>query len=1028
MVWEQLNPDKAHVAYAVVAVFSTVFSLCSLFVKEKLYLGEASAATIYGLIVGPHCLDWFNPISWGNYLYITLEISRVLLCIEIVAVAVELPKKYVWKHWFSLFLMLIPGMTAGWLIIGSFIYLVMPGLHFTGGLLISACITATDPVLAQPIVGKGNFAKRVPAHLRNLLSAESGCNDGVSVPFVYLSLNLIMHAGHPKEIAKDWICVTVLYECGIGLLFGSCIGYFGRVALKFAKRKKLVDYESSLAFYIMIALLCAGFGSILGMDDLLASFAAGTAFNWDGSSTEENEESPVSNVIDILLNMAYFVYLGAIIPWQDFNNAALGLNVWRLIILAIVVIFLRRIPAVLLMKFINPDIKDWKEALFVGHFGPIGVGAVFAAIIAIGDLEAWVLDIHDGPTNSYPLGTQHSTLIAVIWPVVCFLIVTSIIVHGSSVAVLTLGRHLQSMTFTYTYTVQKSGDDTGGRKWLNRLPRLERSGTSFSIKRVDTMATSNEEDYDELMGGDEKGQLNSRLNARIGMTENDDEDMIAQTTGIPVRPAGGAKRKKNRSKLKKLRGTKKETKVRERPALQTLDLKTMSRHNTEFSANMGNNSEDELPEPASPHLNRQQEVGGTETPSEEAKNDDNDHPLSLVPTNDGGSLMSETLDGEPQPQLPFIRADPKTLKDVSQNYDLKASDLEPRIDDDGLVRIPTRGYKYSNKLVIEDQLGEVLTTVSSNASSAASGRHRSTTMQSIASALSAVNPEAKSVVVVPNTQEVNDALADVSIEVPPKAVARPAASGSDVESLPTRNPTRASTVGSVKRILPKLKNIGNKLQPSDETIDRGLTGLVTGRKHGNTTSEGSDVKDVRRSRATSKLHGFKMGDQILLEDDSGEIVGRFKFNNHRLEQPSSPTASGILNFMRPRGTTVGAADLEKQHKEYHQTHGKEKMDDIVHAKRFEDKLKHFIQADKRNAIVTLPDRLSSQSLSEDESEMDEDDYEYDEEDDVDHEEREAPARRSPRTESKYERERRMAALHQSERFSDDEEEAPKSKY
>lgn len=1053
MVWSQLDPDKPHVAYAVVAVFSTVFSLCSLFVKEKLYLGEASAATIYGLIVGPHCLDWFNPISWGNYLYITLEISRVLLCIEIVAVAVELPKKYVWKHWFSIFLMLIPGMTAGWLIIGSFIYLVIPGIKFTGGLLIAACITATDPVLAQPIVGKGNFAKRVPAHLRNLLSAESGCNDGVSVPFVYLSLNLIMHAGHPSEIAKDWICVTVLYECGIGLLVGSFIGYIGRVSLKYAKRNKLVDYESSLAFYIMVALLCAGFGSILGMDDLLASFAAGTAFNWDGSSTEENEESPVSSVIDILLNMAYFVYFGAIIPWSQFNDALLGLNVWRLIILAIVVIFLRRIPAVLIMKVINPDIKDWKEALFVGHFGPIGVGAVFAAILAIGDLEAWVLHIHDGPTNEYPLGSPESQLIQVIWPVVCFLIITSIIVHGSSVAVLTLGRHLQSMTFTYTYTLQKTGDtDGGGKKWLNRLPRLERSGTSFSIKRVDTISGDNGENYDELMASNEKDKINSELNARIGITEKDDENMIAKTTGIPVRPAGGARRKQNRNKLKKLRGNKKDVnkKGRSRPALETLDLKTMSRHNTEFSAGGGEIDED-MPSPASPHPSQRLEGFSTETPSDEGKYVDNDHLLSLVPTNDGKSLVSENREGVVQSQLPIISANKDTLKYVSENFDLKASDLQPKVDDDGLLRIPTKGYKYSDKLVIEDQLGEVLTTVPSNVSSVGSGRHRSNTLKSIASALGVMKPESN-VLIVPDTESVQKVLADVPIEDPvhplPSAVGSSGGDNDELESLPTRSATRASTVGSVKGLLPKIKNIGNKLQPSDETVDRGLTGLITGRKHANTISDISSANKGSRSRASSKLHGFKVGDNIILEDDSGEIIGRFKFNDHKLESPHSSTPSGILNFMRPRDASVSAADLEKQPGQYHQQGVNDdhaRLDDIIHGSKFEDKIKHFIKADKRTAIVTLPEHLNSRSSegeyyendeeeddeeddddNDDDSEIDEDEYEYSEEDD--NRLRELPVKRTSGGESKYERERRFGALHESKRFSDDEEEEPKTKY
>ena len=147
-IWEQLEVSKAHVAYACVGVFSSIFSLVSLYVKEKLYIGESTVAGIFGLIVGPVCLNWFNPLKWGNSDSITLEITRIVLCLQIFAVAVELPRKYMLKHWVSVTMLLLPVMTAGWLIIGLFVWILIPGLNFSASLLISACITATDPILA----------------------------------------------------------------------------------------------------------------------------------------------------------------------------------------------------------------------------------------------------------------------------------------------------------------------------------------------------------------------------------------------------------------------------------------------------------------------------------------------------------------------------------------------------------------------------------------------------------------------------------------------------------------------------------------------------------------------------------------------------------------------------------------------------------------------------------------------------------------------------------------------------------------
>lgn len=74
-------------------------------------------------------------------------------------------------------------------------------------------------------------------------------------------------------------------------------------------------------------------------------------------------------MIDLVLNCGCFIYIGAWIPFRDFNDSTLGITPWRLILLTVGIILLRRIPAILaLYKFI-PEISSWREALFAGHFG-----------------------------------------------------------------------------------------------------------------------------------------------------------------------------------------------------------------------------------------------------------------------------------------------------------------------------------------------------------------------------------------------------------------------------------------------------------------------------------------------------------------------------------------------------------------------------------------------------------------------------------------------------------------------------------
>lgn len=170
------------------------------------------------------------------------------------------------------------------------------------------------------------------------------------------------------------INVSCTDQIVLSVIWGSILGFGFRHLMKFCERKDLIDRQSYVAQYVSLALLTVGTTSLIGSDDLLASFACGTAFAWDGFFNKQTEASVFSSVIDLLLNTAAFVFVGAWMPFDSFSDEALSLSVGRLICLAILVLLLRRLPIIVaLFKWI-PDIKSFREALFSGHFGPMGIG------------------------------------------------------------------------------------------------------------------------------------------------------------------------------------------------------------------------------------------------------------------------------------------------------------------------------------------------------------------------------------------------------------------------------------------------------------------------------------------------------------------------------------------------------------------------------------------------------------------------------------------------------------------------------
>lgn len=951
MAWEQLSPTKPHVAYAVVAFFSVLFSLFSLFIKEKLYLGEAPLATIHGLIVGPHCLNWFNPLSWGNWMAITLEISRVLLCIEIVAVSVELPKKYILKHWWSMFLLLFPCMITGFLLIGLFTWAILPGISFSEGLLISACITATDPVLAQAVVGKGKFAQRVPAHLRNLLTAESACNDGISVPFTYLALNLIVHAGHSKTIAKNFLCNTVLWECGFGIILGTFLGWAARKLLAFAERAKTIDAESYLAFYVMLAVLCAGFGSILGCDDLLASFCAGTAFAWDGWFTRKTEESHVSTVIDLLLNLSFFIYFGSIIPWHEFNDHALGLDAWRLVCLAICVLIFRRIPSIMGIRRICPDINNWKEALFVGHFGPIGVGAIYTSIVSVGDLEAEALHIKEGPTLDYPDTHQYYRLMRIVWPCVCFLIVTSIIVHGSSVAVIVLGKHLQSMSFTLTFT----RTETSGGGWTTRLPRMDRSG-HLVLRHTDKV--SEEEDV----------ELSDET------PEEETESSEKYLSGVTATPAGLRRRKmKRRMRAKQRRHRRKMKEQPEKEGQVTgtdyesipgapkpvqLDLKNGRRRSSSISSSesyssyssssqasssngeslisaIGSVRGEELLEPPPKTPNKMVErrkkrrahvkqkisdkKAANRLPKDKSEEEANKTP-QVAPVesvksekSEEGSPQEHTEDTEGSSGQPlsrmvtYIKGRQEVLDKLHKDYGIDEKDLEP-IYQNNELRVPTHGYNNGDELVIEDQHGEIMRKIPKigieQDQSSIGSIHSVISIQPLRRTLSKISAKLGFGSDTEDEEGVHHTVSKGSVEYPPvshnhKIVIVPESKPRvDTNSSPKQaEPVRkVSLTQSILSALPKNRIVRTILPNVPEKKDQKKKSMINSIR---------DRRRLRRLHISEKLHGFRVNDSIIIEDKDGNVVGTYKINpkKDKLSKPNdlmSKAMDAIAGHMSPK--------------------------------------------------------------------------------------------------------------------------------
>jgi len=83
----------------------------------KFCISEVVLGTAFGILMGPHAANIFDPRSWTtNVDTLTLEVMRVVLATGLFAIGIELPRNYLARHAKGLLVMVVPTMAFGWLI------------------------------------------------------------------------------------------------------------------------------------------------------------------------------------------------------------------------------------------------------------------------------------------------------------------------------------------------------------------------------------------------------------------------------------------------------------------------------------------------------------------------------------------------------------------------------------------------------------------------------------------------------------------------------------------------------------------------------------------------------------------------------------------------------------------------------------------------------------------------------------------------------------------------------------------------
>lgn len=358
--------------------------LLSRWLKQSL-ISENTLALLIGVAAGPVALNLIDISDWGAQETIIEHVASISLAIALMEIALRLPKREFLRHLRSYSILLGALMPLMWISTGLVVWLILD-VPFWIAILIGAILTPTDPIVASSVV-TGPVAERfLPTRLRDTLWAESGANDGLAYPFVMLPI-LVLATSFTDSIG-EWIYRSIIYETGFAAIIGAAVGYGAARLLMWAEQRHTIDPEALRTFTLALSITTLGITSLAHTKGLLGVFVAGVVFHMVVGKHEDEDVEPVQGAVDHFFTIPVFALIGLTIPldgWIDLG--------WAGIALVVAVLLVRRLPAMILVSHWVGTLRTWPDVLFVGWFGPLGIGALYYAAFVVGETgneDAWI--------------------------------------------------------------------------------------------------------------------------------------------------------------------------------------------------------------------------------------------------------------------------------------------------------------------------------------------------------------------------------------------------------------------------------------------------------------------------------------------------------------------------------------------------------------------------------------------------------------------------------------------------------------
>ncbi len=249
--------------------------------------------------------------------------------------------------------------------------LLLPVLPLWEAVCLAAILAPTEVALIEALLED----RRIPEQVRHALSVESGLYDGFALATLLAAI-AVASGSAEDESATAWVLFAVRTEL-LSVAVGAGVGLLGSMVIVYSVRRHWMSKTWAQLATLAVALLCFQVGETLHASGFVAAFVGGLVYAVVSRRAGEVLPTQVTDATGKLLELLVFALFGAYLLVSGWREAT-----WQVVLFAVLALVAVRMAAVAAALWGTE--APLRSRLFIGWFGPRGIGSLVLAMIVLG--------------------------------------------------------------------------------------------------------------------------------------------------------------------------------------------------------------------------------------------------------------------------------------------------------------------------------------------------------------------------------------------------------------------------------------------------------------------------------------------------------------------------------------------------------------------------------------------------------------------------------------------------------------------